>query len=54
MHIVVKEIKSRAKAGKAAFCVDTRTLIDGGKRSFFATYQQAQAYADQLDPVEHD
>ena len=48
MHIVVKEIKSRAKAGKAAFCVDTRTLVDGGKQRFFATRQQAQAYADQL------
>ena len=48
MQIVIKQIKSRAKAGHAAFCVDTRTLIDGGKRSFFATRQQAQAYADQL------
>ena len=48
MHIIVKEIKSRAKAGKAAFCVDTRTLVDGGKQRFFATRQQAQAYADQI------
>lgn len=48
MHIEIKEHKSRAKAGHAAFCVDTRSLIEGGKRNFFATRQQAQAYADHI------
>jgi len=48
MNITIKEHKSRAKAGHSAFCVDTRSIIDGGKRSFFATRQQAQAYIDHL------
>ena len=48
MHIEIKEHKSRAKAGKAAFCVDTRYIVDGGNRRFFDTRQQAQAYVDHI------
>ena len=48
MYIEIKENKSRTKAGKAAWCVDTRSLVDGGNRRFFATKQQAKAYTDHL------
>ena len=37
MDIEIKKYKSREKCGKAAFCVDTRSIVANGKREFFSS-----------------
>jgi len=48
MNIEIKKYKSRAKEGRASFCVDTRFLGDAGSQKFFKTKSEALAYADSL------
>ena len=44
MEIDVSQYSSRAKEGKASWCVDTRSLVHNGKQEFFKTKAEAKAY----------
>jgi len=48
MNLEIKHYPSRAKQGRAAFCVDTRGLLNGGKRNFYDSKIAAQKYIDKL------
>jgi len=45
MEIDVSQYRSRAKEGKASWCVDTRALVHNGKQEFFKTKAEAKVYA---------
>ena len=48
MDIQVKFFPSRKRDGKKSFVVDTSKLVAGGKRNYFASKEEAQAFADNL------
>ena len=41
LNIQVKHITSKAKLGKAPWCVDTRSVLPGGTRKFYRTKEEA-------------
>jgi integrase len=49
LNIAPKKIKSKAKLGKAAWCVDSRYVMAGGSRQFFSTKQDALHFIDKLE-----
>lgn len=48
MDISVTQHKTQRKKGWASFCVDTRSIVENGKRNYFVTREEAQAFADNL------
>ena len=48
MDIQVKFFPSRKRDGKKSFVVDTSKLVAGGRRNYFASKEEAQAFADHL------
>ena len=48
MDIQVKFFPSRKRDGKKSFIVDTSNLVAGGRRNYFASKEEAQAFADHL------
>ena len=49
MKLDVNHYPSRAKTGRAAYCVDTRYVLEDGEQKYFATKQEAHAYIDRLE-----
>jgi len=49
LNIVPKLHKSKAKLGKAAWCVDSRSVLKNGTRKFFATKQDALHAIDKIE-----
>jgi integrase len=48
LSLAPKYHKSRAKLGKAAWCVDTRRVLHRGTRTFYSTKADAQQFIEQL------
>ncbi len=44
-----KKIKSKAKLGRASWCVDSRFVLKGGTRKFFWTKEDALRFIDNLE-----
>jgi|TARA_X000001382_G_scaffold31262_1_gene20204 integrase len=51
LNIQAKYHKSKAKLGKSAWCVDTRSVLEGGTRNFYATKEEAIHALDELKKV---
>ena len=51
LNINVKHVKSRAKAKKASWCVDTRYVLDDGTQKFYKTKEEAIHALDELNKV---
>ena len=51
LNVQVKYSKARAKAGHSAWCVDTRYVLEGGTRNFYATKEEAIHALDELNKV---
>ena len=49
MKLDVNHYPSRAKTGRAAYCVDTRYVLEDGEQKYFATKQEAHAYIARLE-----
>ena len=49
LNITPNHIKSRAKLNKSAWCVDTRSVLADGSRSFYATKEDALQAIKKLD-----
>ena len=49
LNIAPKKIKSKAKLGRAAWCVDSRFVLKGGTRKFFWTKEDALRFIDNLE-----
>ena len=49
MKLDVTQHKSRAKEGRAPWCVDTRTVLEDGERKYFASKPEAYAYIARLE-----
>ncbi len=48
LSIAPKYIKSKAKLGRAAWCVDTRFVLHCGTRTYYSTKSEAQQFIEQL------
>lgn len=48
IHLDVSFRAGRKRQGRAAYCVDTRSVIPGGKEKFFATKDEAKQYVKRL------
>ena len=49
MKLDVTQHKSRAKEGRAPWCVDTKTVLEDGERKYFASKPEAYAYIARLE-----